>query len=82
MSTSLRGSNMDQKDSDFLSLLWYVFLFFVAMFLLTALFNAAGESGEKVRQQCLDRGGYPISKGPRSYDYHCFKRDPLLGDKE
>lgn len=29
-------------------------------------------------QECLERGGFPVSKGPRSYDYHCFAKDPYL----
>jgi hypothetical protein len=30
------------------------------------------------RQECFDKGGFPISKGPRSYDYHCFAQDPTV----
>lgn len=29
-------------------------------------------------QECLDKGGFPISKGPRSYEVHCFAKDPYL----
>jgi hypothetical protein len=33
------------------------------------------------KQACVDRGGFPISKGPRTYDYYCFKNNPLLEER-
>lgn len=40
--------------------------------------RAADHHARAAHQECLERGGFPVSKGPRSYDYHCFAKDPYL----
>jgi hypothetical protein len=47
-----------------------------------AFFIFLGVNADRVaaskKEACIARGGFPVSKGPRSYDYHCFKENPLL----
>lgn len=38
----------------------------------------ADKHARAAHQECLDKGGFPISKGPRSYDFHCFAKDPTV----
>jgi hypothetical protein len=40
--------------------------------------RAARKHERAAQQECIDKGGFPISKGPRTYDFHCFANDPLL----
>jgi hypothetical protein len=40
--------------------------------------RAADEHARLAHQECLDKGGFPISKGPRSYEFHCFATDPTI----
>ena len=52
--------------------------FIVVVVFVTFVFWSAGKIEDKERQQCIDRGGFPLHKGSRTYSYYCFKKNPLL----
>lgn len=39
---------------------------------------SADKHERAARQECIDKGGFPISKGPRTYEFHCFAKDPTI----
>jgi hypothetical protein len=59
-----------------------IMLFCLVMALSLAFFVFLGVNADRgalsAKEACLARGGFPVSKGPRTYDYHCFKENPLL----
>jgi hypothetical protein len=58
-----------------------VFCVGVVLFICVVSYGAVQKELENKRA-CLESGGFPISKGHRSYDYHCFKQNPLLDRQE
>ena len=52
--------------------------FFVVGAFIAFLQWSADNVAIRNKNACLERGGFPLSKGHRTYDYHCFKENPLL----
>jgi hypothetical protein len=60
------------------NILLFVLVVVCPLAFMVLVSKGADRAAEWSRESCLAKGGFPVSKGPRSYDYHCFKTNPLL----
>ena len=61
------------------TVLIFVFVFILPFGFIVWITNQAVDKEMADKAACEERGGFPVSKGPRTYAYHCFKANPLLG---